>query len=136
MGRLQEIPVGGRGRIGLCRFMGPRTQNRRAQPVDSMLRRAPLRRSARRRIADSTATALPAKGYRRNEAAGLQRTALSDSAVWNSGRRARWTRSQLQRKKRLRSTAGATMDAVTLDRIHFAFTIIFHYLFPQLTMGL
>jgi cytochrome bd ubiquinol oxidase subunit I len=28
------------------------------------------------------------------------------------------------------------MDAVLLDRIHFAFTIIFHYLFPQLTMGL
>lgn len=28
------------------------------------------------------------------------------------------------------------MDAVTIDRIHFAFTIVFHYLFPQLTMGL
>jgi cytochrome bd ubiquinol oxidase subunit I len=28
------------------------------------------------------------------------------------------------------------MDALTIDRIHFAFTIIFHYLFPQLTMGL
>jgi cytochrome d ubiquinol oxidase subunit I len=28
------------------------------------------------------------------------------------------------------------MDALTVDRIHFAFTVIFHYLFPQLTMGL
>ena len=28
------------------------------------------------------------------------------------------------------------MDALTVDRIHFAFTITFHYLFPQLTMGL
>ena len=28
------------------------------------------------------------------------------------------------------------MDALTSDRIHFAFTIVFHYLFPQLTMGL
>src|ERR1700693_1202119 len=28
------------------------------------------------------------------------------------------------------------MDALTLHRIHFAFTISYHYLFPQLTMGL
>jgi cytochrome d ubiquinol oxidase subunit I len=28
------------------------------------------------------------------------------------------------------------MDALLLDRIHFAFTATFHYLFPQLTMGL
>src|SRR6266568_6546242 len=28
------------------------------------------------------------------------------------------------------------MDALTADRIQFAFTVIFHYLFPQLTMGL
>jgi cytochrome d ubiquinol oxidase subunit I len=28
------------------------------------------------------------------------------------------------------------MDILTLHRIHFAFTITFHYLFPQLTMGL
>ena len=28
------------------------------------------------------------------------------------------------------------MDALTLHRIHFAFTMTFHYLFPQLTMGL
>ncbi|HEY4085889.1 MAG TPA: cytochrome ubiquinol oxidase subunit I [Bryobacteraceae bacterium] len=28
------------------------------------------------------------------------------------------------------------MDALILDRIQFAFTITFHYLFPQLTMGL
>jgi cytochrome bd ubiquinol oxidase subunit I len=28
------------------------------------------------------------------------------------------------------------MDALTLDRFQFAFTITFHYLFPQLTMGL
>ena len=28
------------------------------------------------------------------------------------------------------------MDAYTLHRLHFAFTITFHYLFPQLTMGL
>jgi cytochrome bd ubiquinol oxidase subunit I len=27
-------------------------------------------------------------------------------------------------------------DAVTVHRLHFAFTITFHYLFPQLTMGL
>jgi cytochrome d ubiquinol oxidase subunit I len=28
------------------------------------------------------------------------------------------------------------MDALVLDRIQFAFTVTFHYLFPQLTMGL
>ncbi len=28
------------------------------------------------------------------------------------------------------------MDALTVDRLHFAFTAMFHYLFPQLTMGL
>src|SRR5882724_9412094 len=28
------------------------------------------------------------------------------------------------------------MDALLLHRLHFAFTITFHYLFPQLTMGL
>jgi cytochrome bd ubiquinol oxidase subunit I len=28
------------------------------------------------------------------------------------------------------------VDTLTLDRIHFAFTITYHYLFPQLTMGL
>ena len=28
------------------------------------------------------------------------------------------------------------MDALTLHRWHFGFTITFHYLFPQLTMGL
>jgi cytochrome d ubiquinol oxidase subunit I len=28
------------------------------------------------------------------------------------------------------------LDALTLHRLHFAFTITFHYLFPQLTMGL
>jgi cytochrome d ubiquinol oxidase subunit I len=28
------------------------------------------------------------------------------------------------------------MDAFTLHRLHFAFTITYHYLFPQLTMGL
>jgi len=27
-------------------------------------------------------------------------------------------------------------NALTIDRLHFAFTITFHYLFPQLTMGL
>src|SRR6185369_6537932 len=28
------------------------------------------------------------------------------------------------------------MDALVLHRIHFAFTVTYHYLFPQLTMGL
>ena len=28
------------------------------------------------------------------------------------------------------------MDALTVHRLHFAFTITFHYIFPQLTMGL
>src|SRR3569833_1441102 len=28
------------------------------------------------------------------------------------------------------------MDIATLHRIHFGFTITYHYLFPQLTMGL
>jgi cytochrome d ubiquinol oxidase subunit I len=27
-------------------------------------------------------------------------------------------------------------DALTVDRLHFAYTVTFHYLFPQLTMGL
>ena len=29
-----------------------------------------------------------------------------------------------------------SMDALTVHRLHFAFTVTFHYLFPQLTMGL
>jgi len=28
------------------------------------------------------------------------------------------------------------MDALTVHCLHFAFTVTFHYLFPQLTMGL
>ena len=28
------------------------------------------------------------------------------------------------------------MEAILADRWHFAFTITYHYLFPQLTMGL
>ena len=28
------------------------------------------------------------------------------------------------------------MDALTVHRLHFAFTMTFHYMFPQLTMGL
>src|ERR1043165_3107319 len=32
--------------------------------------------------------------------------------------------------------AGPFMDTLTLHRLHFAFTVTFHYLFPQLTMGL
>ena len=27
-------------------------------------------------------------------------------------------------------------DALAIHRLHFAFTITYHYLFPQLTMGL
>jgi len=27
-------------------------------------------------------------------------------------------------------------EAVAIDRLHFAFTATFHYIFPQLTMGL
>src|SRR6202012_3109532 len=27
-------------------------------------------------------------------------------------------------------------DALAVDRLHFAFTVTFHYIFPQLTMGL
>src|SRR5262249_54662699 len=34
---------------------------------------------------------------------------------------------------RVRST---TMTALVLHRIHFSYTITYHYLFPQLTMGL
>lgn len=34
------------------------------------------------------------------------------------------------------SHGGTLVDALTLHRIHFAFTITYHYLFPQLTMGL
>jgi cytochrome bd ubiquinol oxidase subunit I len=32
--------------------------------------------------------------------------------------------------------AGSDMTELVLDRIHFAFTIMYHYLFPQLSMGL
>jgi len=28
------------------------------------------------------------------------------------------------------------IDALTAHRLHFAFTVTYHYLFPQLTMGL
>ena len=32
--------------------------------------------------------------------------------------------------------ADTVMDALLLSRLQFAFTITYHYLFPQLTMGL
>src|SRR6059058_4681411 len=35
-----------------------------------------------------------------------------------------------------RHGAWCAMDALNLHRLHFAFTITYHYLFPQLTMGL
>src|SRR5260370_38190447 len=35
-----------------------------------------------------------------------------------------------------RSRACLMGNAVGVDRLHFAFTITFHYIFPQLTMGL
>ena len=28
------------------------------------------------------------------------------------------------------------MSALTAHRLHFAFSVVYHYLFPQLTMGL
>ena len=46
----------------------------------------------------------------------------------------------LRRTRHARGTGAVfvetDMDALTLHRLHFAFTITFHYLFPQLTMGL
>src|SRR5207247_9493524 len=35
-----------------------------------------------------------------------------------------------------RHGAWCAMDALNLHRLHFAFTITYHYLFPQVTMGL
>jgi len=36
----------------------------------------------------------------------------------------------------VRITAGTSIDALVIHRLHFAFTITYHCLFPQLTMGL
>lgn len=41
------------------------------------------------------------------------------------------------REPEYRIGEGVSMeDPLTVDRLHFAFTVTFHYIFPQLTMGL
>jgi hypothetical protein len=42
-----------------------------------------------------------------------------------------------EREKRAKQSKGPAMEhALTMHRLQFAFTITFHYIFPQLTMGL
>src|SRR2546426_8129820 len=52
--------------------------------------------------------------------------------------RLRSYRLQVVPRGRLRRTGVKClpMDALLLHRLHFAFTVTYHYLFPQLTMGL
>ena len=71
VGGLQEVPMGRRRRVGLRRFMGPRAQDGRAEPLDTVLRGTALRRRARRGDADGDSAALPPKDYRGDEAARL-----------------------------------------------------------------
>ena len=61
----KKFQWGVRRRIGVRGFVGPSAQDRRAEPVDPVLRRAPLRRRARRRIADGDSAALSAQDDRR-----------------------------------------------------------------------
>ncbi len=56
------------GEFGVRRFLGPRAQNPRAEPVDPVLCRAPLWRGARRRDADGAAARLPDKAIAGMEA--------------------------------------------------------------------
>ena len=65
VGGLQEVSMGMRRRVGVCGFMGTCAQDRRAERLDSVLCRAPLRRRAGRRDADGDSAALPAENDRR-----------------------------------------------------------------------
>src|SRR5258708_3057273 len=75
--------MGRRRRVGLRRFMGPRAQDRRAEPLDPMLCRTALWGRAGRGDADGDSAALPAQDHRGDEAAGSEWFALPDPAVWH-----------------------------------------------------
>jgi hypothetical protein len=79
--RLSQISMRCRRRIGLRRLVRSRAQNRRTESFDPMLCGAALRGCARRRAADGNSAPLSAKDHRRNEAACIERIALSDSAI-------------------------------------------------------
>ena len=69
-----------------------------AQPVDPLLRRAPLRRRARRRDADGDAAGVPRQGDRGHEGAGQERLPLSLPAIWRAAGRPRRHGGQLRAK--------------------------------------
>src|SRR6516164_3960500 len=108
---LQALRLEHRRRVRVCRFLGARLEDPGPQPVDTVLRRAPLRRRTRRRDADGIAARLSRQGDRRHGGARQERAALSVSAVWDPARCARRHGGQL---------SGPVTPVAVLDREAFA----------------
>ena len=81
MGRLQALRLGRGRRVGLRRFLRTSPQGPPAQPVDTVLRRAAVRRGARRQDADGLASRGHRKSGRRHGGARQKRAALSVPAI-------------------------------------------------------
>ena len=89
------------GEFGLRRLVGPGAENSHSEPVDPVLRRAPLWRGARRRDADGAAARLSAEGDRRHGSAVEERAALPVPAIRHPAGRARRHGGQLSGSGRL-----------------------------------
>src|SRR5208282_3221551 len=59
----------------------------------------------------------------------MENPKILQAEIWNAERPRAYLREQVAGRTELEA-------ALSLHRLHFAFTITFHYLFPQLTMGL
>ena len=70
------------GETACADFVGAGAQDRRAQPVAAVFRRAALWRRAGRGTADGAVAQPSRQGDRRHEGAGEKRSALSDRALW------------------------------------------------------
>ena len=87
------------GEFGLRRFLGPRVEDARAEPLDPVLRRAPLWRRTRRRDADGAAARISAEGDCRDGGVGEKRAALPVPAIRHPAGRPRRDGGQLPRPR-------------------------------------
>src|SRR5215471_7145698 len=87
--RLQEVRVERGWGDRMRGFLGPRIEDRRAQPIAAVLCRAALWRGAGRGDVDGAATIPSRQSDFRHETACQKRAALSDRALWYPERCAR-----------------------------------------------
>src|SRR5262249_50199699 len=91
-------------------FVGTRAQNPSAEPVDTMFRRAPLRRPSPRRNADGPAARRYRQGDRRDGGTCQKRIALSVSTIWHPTGCSRRDGGELSRTKKLRHFFGGYQE--------------------------